>query len=190
MNLELLDIAALHALGLADRAEGDLLLAHGEDPQFQAEVDALERVAGRLAEWSAIQPPPALKNRLLAQIGATASAEKPVGHGVLAMVRANEGKWQATPFPGITMKTLFYDRASGNQSVLVRMEPGSVYPNHHHKGLEHSLVLEGDAIFSDHTLYAGDYEVGAVDHDHSSITTRGGCLVFIMHNRSDVVYAV
>ena len=161
-----------------------MLLTSEQDPEVAAELESFRQVAAGMSELVAVDPPARVKDKLMERIKTL-----PLQQGVLTIVRASDGKWLRTPFVGITMKQLFYDPASGNQSVLVRMEPGSVYPCHHHKGLEHSLVLEGDAVFSDHTLHAGDYEVGASDHDHSSITTTGGCLVFIMRNRADVIYA-
>lgn len=191
VNLVLQDIAALHALGMADLSESDLFVANA-DPALLAERDAFGEIVGEMSCLSAKAPAPTVKDRLMARIGAAGSEGKRASllpDGVVALVRSTDGKWMQTPFAGIQMKKLFYDENSGNLSVLVRMDPGSIYPNHHHKGLEHSLVLEGDAVFSDHTLHAGDYEVGEADHDHSSITTKGGCLVFIMHNRSDIVYA-
>lgn len=106
-----------------------------------------------------------------------------------ALVRANEGEWKPTPFPGVTVKRLFVDSESGNVTSLVRMTAGSVYPPHRHFGLEHSFVLEGDAIFDDHTLYAGDFEVAACSTDHSPITTRNGCLVLVVNNQRDQVLA-
>jgi len=183
---ELQDAAALHALGIAEKQDSeDLLLSSEQDPDVAAELECFRQLAAGISELVTVDPPARIKDKLMAQI-----KSMPVLHpGVLTIVRASDGDWLQTPFAGITMKQLFYDPASGNQSVLVRMDPGSVYPCHHHKGLEHSLVLEGDAIFSDHTLHAGDYEVGASDHDHSSITTSNGCLVFILRNRADIVYA-
>ena len=183
------DLTPLHALGLLDKAESDALLAN-ETPEVVAELDAYSRTAGRMAELSAKEPPKSLKERLMARIAPAPDTGRGLPDGVLALVRAQEGKWIPTPFPGITVKPLFFDEKSGNQSLLVRMEPGSKYPSHHHVGLEHSLVLEGDAIFSDHTLHAGDYEVGEAAHDHCSITTKGGCLVFLMRNHADHVLTV
>jgi anti-sigma factor ChrR (cupin superfamily) len=192
VKVELQENAALHALGIADSEERAALLGSPQDPELAAELESLEQVAGQMSSVVAVEPPPQVKERLMAKINASVAANRndraPIQEGVLAIVRAGDGQWIQTPFAGITMKPLFYDPASGNQSVLVRMAPGAVYPCHHHKGLEHSLVLEGDAIFSDHTLHAGDYEVGASDHDHSSITTQSGCLVFIMRNRADIIY--
>jgi anti-sigma factor ChrR (cupin superfamily) len=178
--------AALHALGLLDKTESDDLLVHAT-PETLAELDSYTETASRIAELSAQEPPKSLKARLMDRIAPASDTNCGLPHGVVSLIRAHEGKWMPTPFPGITVKSLFVDEKSGNQSILVRMEPGSVYPSHHHVGLEHSLVLEGDAIFSDHTLNAGDYEVGDAGHDHCSITTKGGCLVFIMRNRGDHV---
>ncbi len=190
MDAELQEIAALHALGIGDAQDRDRLLAIA-DPKALLEVAGYQQVAEAMASLTAMEPPAALKGKLMAAIGAApaSGARAPMPQGVLSIMRSNEGKWISTPFPGITMKQLFYDPQTGNESVLVRMQPGSTYPNHHHKGLEHALVLEGDAVFSDHTLHAGDYEVGESGLDHSSITTQHGCLVFIMHNRADIVYA-
>ena len=181
VNVVFQDFAALEALGMADPSESDLFRGN---PAVLAELDAFGEVAGDMSALCAKNPPPRAKDRLMARIRGAVLPE-----GAVALVRAADGQWMKTPYAGITVKQLYYDPKSGNQSVLVRMEPGSVYPSHHHKGLEHSFVLEGDAVFSDHTLHRGDYEVGEAGHDHSSITTSGGCLVFIMRNRSDIVYA-
>jgi anti-sigma factor ChrR (cupin superfamily) len=188
MSQELRDLVPLHALGLLDKLESDALLANAT-PEVMVELDAYGRTAGQMAELSAKQPSQSVKDRLMARIAPAADTRRALPDGVVALVRAQEGKWMPTPFPGITVKPLFFDEKSGNQSLLVRMQPGSTYPSHHHVGLEHSLVLEGDAVFSDHTLHAGDYEVGDAAHDHCSITTKGGCLVFLMRNHADHVLA-
>jgi hypothetical protein len=49
--------------------------------------------------------------------------------------------------------------------------------------------LEGDLVFDDHTLYAGDYEVAAGSIDHSPSTTQHGCLSPIMNNQRDQLLA-
>ena len=187
VNVVFQNVAALHALSMADPSESDFFLANA-DAAALAELDAYNELLGKMSALSAKNPPPRARDRLMAIVNA-AALPATLPKGAVALVRAADGQWMKTPYAGITVKQLFYDPASGNQSVLVRMEPGSVYPSHHHKGLEHSFILEGDAIFSDHTLNRGDYEVGEAGHDHSSITTRGGCLVFIMRNRADIVYA-
>jgi hypothetical protein len=49
-------------------------------------------------------------------------------------------------------------------------------------------VLEGDLVFEDHTLAAGDYAAGSPDQDHTSATTVNGCLLFIVHNSWDQLH--
>ena len=71
---------------------------------------------------------------------------------------------------------------------MVRMAPGSHFPSHHHASLEHCYVVEGDLIFEDHAMTAGDYSAGSPDKDHASATTNGGCLLFIVHNLRDQVH--
>ena len=193
MTDEIKELAALHSLGLLDAKESALLV-HSDDPRVFAEIESFGEVTAELAELTAKAPPAGLKAKLMERIGAT-SDRRPTSpppaqlpDGVVALVRATEGKWKPTPFPGITMKPLFFDASTGNQCLLVRMEAGSVYPLHHHEGFEHTYVLEGDAVFSDHTLYKGDYEVGQAHCDHSAITSKTGCLVFLMNNRADHVY--
>jgi anti-sigma factor ChrR (cupin superfamily) len=50
-------------------------------------------------------------------------------------------------------------------------------------------VLEGDLVFDDHTLFAGDYEVAPDTTHHSPVTTNHGCLLLIMNNQQDQLLA-
>jgi anti-sigma factor ChrR (cupin superfamily) len=108
--------------------------------------------------------------------------------GVEALVRAGEMRWRPTPFTGVTYKPLFVDPIGGQAASLVRLEAGAVYPAHRHTEVEHSFILEGDAVFDDHTLFAGDYEAAGAGRRHSSITSKTGCVVFLLHNRHDEVF--
>lgn len=54
--------------------------------------------------------------------------------------------WQATRYPGIEIKTLLFDRASGLVSSLMRMAPGAVLPDHEHVQIEQTWVLEGHLV--------------------------------------------
>jgi anti-sigma factor ChrR (cupin superfamily) len=54
--------------------------------------------------------------------------------------------WQATRFPGIEIKTLLFDRASGVASSLMRMAPGSMLPDHEHVQIEQTWVVEGHLV--------------------------------------------
>jgi anti-sigma factor ChrR (cupin superfamily) len=87
------------------------------------------------------------------------------------------------------MARLYEDPIRGELASLVRMMPGAHYPAHHHASLEHCYVLEGDLVFEDYVLAAGDYSAGGPDKDHTSATTKQGCLLFIAHSIRDQVHA-
>jgi len=87
------------------------------------------------------------------------------------------------------MARLYEDPIRGDLTSLVRMSPGARYPSHHHASLEHCYVLEGDLIFEDHTLVAGDYSACSANRDHTAATTKNGCVLFIIHNAQDQVHA-
>ena len=54
--------------------------------------------------------------------------------------------WQKTRYPGIEVKTLLFDRASGLVTSLTRMAPGTVLPDHEHVRIEQTFVLEGHLV--------------------------------------------
>ena len=54
--------------------------------------------------------------------------------------------WQKTRYPGIEVKTLLFDRASGLVTSLTRMAPGTVLPDHEHVKIEQTYVLEGSLV--------------------------------------------
>jgi anti-sigma factor ChrR (cupin superfamily) len=58
-------------------------------------------------------------------------------------VRTDALAWERSRFPGIESKTLYFDPASGLVTVLMRMAPGAVLPDHEHARVEQTYVLEG-----------------------------------------------
>jgi anti-sigma factor ChrR (cupin superfamily) len=177
------DSASLYALGLLDQGESSAFELHLKSCLLcEAEVrecgDLTVRLAGTIPPST---PPAALRDRVLAQ------AVLP--RGVLALVRAGKMNWQPAAFAGVSFVRLYEDGARGELTSLVRMMPGARYPSHRHAGLEHCYVLEGDLVFEDHTLTAGDYSAGSPDAEHTSATTKQGCLLFIVHNACDELHA-
>lgn len=174
--------ASLYVLGFLEPGAAAMLEAHlPECALCGEEVQRLREVAGELAfSAPAATPPPAVAEELMRRVAAKKLASASV------LVRAHEGDWQSTPFPGVHARHLFTD-PSGNVTQLVRLEAGAKYPAHRHAGHEHCYVLEGDLVFQDHTLYAGDYEVNRPETDHSEITSKNGCLLLVVNNVSDQV---
>ena len=177
------DRASLYALGLLDEAEQSAFEQHLSSCLFcAAEVRESADMAVKLAGTiPASAPPASLRHRVL--------TEAVLPHGLVALVRGERMNWQATPFPGVSIVRLYEDPIRGELSSLVRMLPGARYPSHHHASLEHCYVVEGDVVFEDHTLTAGDYSAGSPGKDHTSATTKQGCLLFIVHSIRDQVHA-
>jgi anti-sigma factor ChrR (cupin superfamily) len=65
--------------------------------------------------------------------------------------------WRATRHEGIHLHLLRRDEATGDATVLIRMEPGRSYPAHRHVGVEEVFVLQGGYRDSRGAHRAGDY---------------------------------
>lgn len=176
---EIHEAASLYTLGLLEPEVAAGFERHLESGCAVCESEVrgfTEAAAEVLTTLEYAEPPARVREELLKRIARPTAS---------AILRAAEGEWQDSPFPGLTTKQLFVDGSTGNVTSLIRMKPGAVYPPHRHFGLEHCYVLEGDLVFDDHTLYAGDYEVAPDSTDHSPVTTRHGCLLLIMNNQRD-----
>src|SRR5712691_11775872 len=74
---------------------------------------------------------------------------------------------------------LSYDRTTGAGTYLMRMQPGAVTIEHEHALMEEFLVLEGDLVDSDGTVFgAGDFVSYEAGTRHCS-STRSGCLLAV-----------
>jgi anti-sigma factor ChrR (cupin superfamily) len=175
--------ASLYALGLLEPPEaGEFELHLRSCATCEAEVRLSGGLAVELAEFMPVSDPPAyLRARVL--------SEAVLPRGVVAMVRGTALHWEPEVFPGVSLARLYQDAATGELATLVRMSPGACYPSHRHGGVEHCYVIEGDVIFADHKLHAGDYSAGAPGREHSSATTDSGCLLFIVTHTRDQVHS-
>ena len=54
--------------------------------------------------------------------------------------------WQPTKFPGIEMKLLYTDLATGLSTMLFRMAPGAEVPLHEHTAIEQTYMLEARLV--------------------------------------------
>lgn len=92
--------------------------------------------------------------------------------------------WQATRFPGIQIKTLIFDRASGLATSLMRMAPGAALPDHEHVLIEQTWVLEGhlvDRSGPDEGIEckAGQFIWRPAGSRHSAWSPNGGLMIAI-----------
>ena len=83
------------------------------------------------------------------------------------MIDFSQIPWRATRHEGIYLHLLRRDEATGDATVLIRMQPGCSYPAHRHKGVEEVFVLQGGYSDARGTHRAGDYltnDAGSVHH--------------------------
>lgn len=119
-----------------------------------------------------IAPPARLRERVLRQARASAGLTE------LYSVRADEGDWR-TILPGVELKMLFADSATGAESFLLRLAPGASLPPHQHAGHEECMVVQGEIAMGTTTLTAGDYHLAPRGVAHDTIVSRTGALLFL-----------
>ena len=83
--------------------------------------------------------------------------------------------WGPTEHPGVETKTLYRD-ASGRQTLLVRMAPGARLPDHRHRGVQQSFVLEGTLVDEDGACTAGNFVWRRPGSVHTA-WSPDGCIV-------------
>jgi anti-sigma factor ChrR (cupin superfamily) len=171
--------ASAYKLGLLDTAEAVAFERHMEEctvcaREARAFAETVAEMAFSLPES---RPSPNVRDSLMRGI-----SPPPV------TTRHGEGEWIKTPYEGIDVKVLFVDRATGFITTLMRMAPGAKYPPHHHVGVEHCYVIEGEIKSHDHTLRAGDYEASPLGSFHDTVTTDTGALMLMISNKRDRVF--
>jgi anti-sigma factor ChrR (cupin superfamily) len=125
----------------------------------------------------------ALKQRVLAQVAAPATAAQPVADpnsptGGSAVVKANANLW-VTLAPGIEVKPLRVDAASGSQTSLWRLAAGAVLPEHDHGAEEECLIVSGDMEWNGVRYGEGDFIVVREGFHHSTMHSPNGATLLI-----------
>ncbi|MBI1190705.1 MAG: cupin domain-containing protein [Tepidisphaera sp.] len=85
---------------------------------------------------------------------------------------------QPLELPGVSIRVLWNDPATGAMTVITQMAPGSVIPRHSHTHADETVfVLEGDFIEDGRSHGPGTYFVGKKQTPHGPHATKGGCRV-------------
>jgi anti-sigma factor ChrR (cupin superfamily) len=100
-------------------------------------------------------------------------------------VEVEELPWQPTRFPGVEIKVLMQDEATGLLTALTRFAPGAVLPLHEHVDLEQSYVLEGSLVDGEGTASAGNYVWRPAGSTHDAHAPEGALVLsfFLRPNR-------
>ncbi len=94
----------------------------------------------------------------------------------LLTVSNEAGEWIETG-PGNSIKILRSDDET--MSMLVRLQPGTTFPEHYHPADEETYVVEGETWFGDIHLVAGDYHLAPKGTTHGEVRTETGCVLLI-----------
>ena len=97
----------------------------------------------------------------------------------MSVVQASGTAWKASRTPGISVKVLRSDKASGESTTLIRVDAGAKIPPHDHPGGEEIFVLEGDLTVGGDRMKAGDYLYTPPNAIHAA-SSQGGCLVLVV----------
>jgi len=175
-DLETLALAdAIGALDADEQRELHTRLA-ALPPDVQSQVANLYDLPASIASaLPQIDPPARVRAELMARLGAPSHYT----------VTADEGGWQETSLPGITTKILAIDRQRGLVTMLVRGEPGAVYPSHRHTAPEECYVIRGTVHVEGRVLGAGDFHHADADSDHGDLVTPDGAEVLIVGGIAD-----
>lgn len=179
---EIRERAVAYALGTlpADEARAvEARLAAG-DARYVEEVAAFRSVVDDLAYAARPQAPsPAARARVLA------AAAPVVEQQGLRFVRGARVEWQPGVVDGLDFKVLRLDAAAGRATLLARMAPGVVYPNHRHAGVEEIYLVDGDLLVNGVPMRAGDYCSADAATVHDGIRTVGGCTFVVTASMHD-----
>jgi hypothetical protein len=98
--------------------------------------------------------------------------------GGVTTVPAAGGDWRAMR-PGVALKVLQRDPATGMASYLVRYDPGARVDRHPQGSVEECMLVSGDLRIDDVDMRPGDWQVALPGGEHGPLTSRDGALVFV-----------
>ncbi len=115
-------------------------------------------------------PPSSLRERVLA---AATRGEATFEQGGSFFARSAGIPWRNLA-PGVDIKDLHRDPATGARTTLIRMAPNTAFPAHPHGFVEDLYLIEGDAWVGDVPMSAGDYCRAPEGTEHNDV--RSGAL--------------
>ena len=86
---------------------------------------------------------------------------------------------EGTRYPGITAKTLLVDRRPGLLTVLLKMEPGVVLPDHGHVQIGQTFAIEGALVCGEGTCSSGNFVWRPAGSRHSASVPNGSLMLAI-----------
>lgn len=99
-------------------------------------------------------------------------------------VKPDDMPWQHLQFEGCEIKPLYFDPKTGQATLLFKMAPGAVLPDHEHALLEQTYVLQGSLVDKDGPdagleVKAGEFVWRPAGSRHSAWCPNGGLMIAI-----------
>ncbi|MER3523833.1 MAG: hypothetical protein C4326_07125 [Ignavibacteria bacterium] len=200
---QLQELTILYALGALNGDEVRALqsLLQANDPVAIRMQNQWLRVVtdAALHSQEPIPPPTHVKQRLMRAIQEKHAAERSMegpgmshiehAHGIVS-VFPEHVEWQKHPVPGVSFKVLSENKRRGYVTMLMKVEPGTVFPEHHHSGDEECYILRGSIILDGKRLGAGVFHHGDENSEHGTLTSDEGALLLLVVAREDYIHPV
>lgn len=87
--------------------------------------------------------------------------------------------WKPTPTPGIDMKILLKDEATGLMTALFRWAPGTALELHEHVDIEQTYVLEGSLVDDEGECTTGNFVWRPKGSRHVARAPKGALVLAI-----------
>lgn len=144
--------------------------AEQREPDLRQTVEA---IATRLSPLSTLIPPTQPPPELFEGIEARITSPDAALPGTVTL-RADAYDWRPLS-DGVDTALLWRNENANRQSFLIRMQPGARYESHDHDDDEECLVIQGDLMFGDLMLKAGDFHFAPKGRTHPSAFSPSGC---------------
>jgi len=93
--------------------------------------------------------------------------------------------WVDLPYEGCRIRTLTDHPEDPFTIVVLEMDPGSLFPQHTHKGVETAYLLSGDILMDGQMFRPGDFMRAAPGSDHMAFESPSGCQAMLVMAREN-----
>jgi mannose-6-phosphate isomerase-like protein (cupin superfamily) len=192
------ELALLHAVGALDGSELEELerwLSRNNEAAIEQTTAWNTTMTSAIQRSvNAVDPPAHVKQRLMRSIRqALQRVEENPGslrfdhaQGIYT-VYPERMQWRPHPVPGVSFKVLSESKKRGYITMLMKVEPGTTFPAHHHSGEEECYVLSGSVILGGKRLGPGVLHHGDEGSDHGTLTSDEGALLFLVVAEEDYI---
>jgi quercetin dioxygenase-like cupin family protein len=198
-NDRLEELAILNSIGTLDGDELREFEALMNSSGVNSQANEWAEIAAQLTlgRGTLLVPRAGVKESLLRKIQERHATERSLeGPGGSARYENSPGitsifpdrmPWEKHPVPGLTFKVLSESKKRGYVTMLMKVEPGTVFPEHHHTGEEECYVLSGSIILDGKKMGVGVLHHGDENSDHGQLSTEEGALVLLVVAKEDYI---